>query len=361
VTRRSVHNCVAMRFRVKTIISGALATLLALGPAGCGDDVDDGGTRQVAFVVANSKLNFAMQMSEGFRAGVSRVAGVAGQVAGPEIVDGQKQLQMFQDLTKTAKDGISVFTLTPEIFTQPLADAVEAGIPVIAVDNPPLPTSGVKLFIGNDNYELGRLLARQAIAKLPADATGKIVIGTSSPGVKVLARRAKGLRDELKAKLPGVMVLGPFDTKQEVAANRAAWKTLTTVNPTALAFLGTGDADGWNLTDIRRTTKATWVAGAFDLDPKSLAAVKAGALVLVSPEHFMKGEVAGRLQAQHAKDGKPLPEGWLYIPGIAVNTGNIDAVIARQATSEATAKAVAAQVDSILGDASYLRKMSDVS
>jgi ribose transport system substrate-binding protein len=354
-----------MKIRCRRLIFGAFAAVLALGQIGCGGDKGSGGsgsgTPSVSFVVANTMLDFAKQMGDGYKVGVSRVGGVTGQVVGPNIVDGNKQLQMFKDLTTSSKDGVSVFTLAPEIFTPAVAAAAKAGLPMIAVDNPPLGAWGVKLFVGNDNYELGRTLAREAIAKLPANAKGKIVIGTSAPAVKVLDRRAKGIRDEIKAKLPGVTVVGPFDTKQEVAANLAAWQTLTQVNKGALAFLGTGDADGWDLAEIRRKTKATWVAGAFDLDPKSLAAVKSGDLVLVSPEHFVKGEVAGWLQAQHAKDGEALPEGWIYTPGLAVNASNVDAIIARQQSSEATAKAVAAQVDTILGDKSYLRKLSEVS
>ncbi|HEX9999609.1 MAG TPA: sugar ABC transporter substrate-binding protein [Actinoplanes sp.] len=347
---------------MKRQVFAAPLVVLALVLAGCGgsDAADDGDTK-VAFVVANSQLNFAVEMSAGFRTGVHKFAGVAADVMGPDIVDGPRQVQMFKDTTKTFKDGISVFTLSPEIFAAPIAAAVRDGIPVIAVDNPLLSASNVKLFVGNDNYELGKMLADQAIAKLPANATGKIVIGTSSPGAPVLDRRVKGIRDELKAKLPGVTVFGPFDTKQEVAANLAAWETLVKVNPAALAFLGTGDADGYHLAEIRRTTKGKWIAGAFDLDPKSLAAVKAGQLLLVSPEHFVKGALAGRLQAKHAKDGEALPEGWLYTPGLAVNSDNIDAVLARQATQETRAAALNPQIDAILADKSHLRPLTDAS
>lgn len=348
---------------VVTMKSRAWVVLLALGLTACasGQGGADGRPRAVAFVVANTELNFSKEMAEGFRSGVAQVGGVRQEVVGPPIVDGVKQLQMFQSLTKSTKGGISVCTLSPEIFASPLADAVHSGIPVIAVDSPPLPSSNVSLFVGNDNYELGKLLADQVIAELPADATGRIVIGTSSPGVPVLDRRARGIRDEIKAKLPGVTTFGPLDTKQEVVANLAAWRTLVKVNPKALAFIGTGDADGWNLAQIRRSTKGKWLAGAFDLDLKSMTAVRAGDLVLVSPEHFIKGAVAGRLQAQHAKDGKPLPKGWIYTPGLAVNRGNIDAVLARQATPAAEAAALNAQIDKVLGDASSLRPLKDVS
>jgi ribose transport system substrate-binding protein len=279
----------------------------------------------VWLTVANKQLNFAREMADGFRSGVSGVQGVTPQVEGPDIVDAAAQLQMFEDLTAKSKVGTAVFTLNPEIFAGPLATAVQRGIPVIAVDNPPAPNSNVGLFIGNDNVELGRTLADEVIDALPAGtSSGTIVIGTTSPGAAVLDQRAEGMRAEFKAKLPGVTILGPFDTKQEVEANQAAWRLLVKATPKALAFVGTGDADGYNLAAIKRETGGHWVAGAFDLDPKSLAAVRRGELLLVSPEHYVKGAVAGKLLAEHARNHTALPAGWILTPGLAVTKANVD-------------------------------------
>jgi ribose transport system substrate-binding protein len=348
-----------MKYR---IFRTALALLLFLGPVACTKQSDDKDrTPTVGFVVANKQLNFSQEMSLGFIAGVNQIKGVSLQVDGPNIVDGPRQLSLFQEMKKTAPDGISVFTLTPELFAEPMATAIAEGVPIIAVDSPALPSAGVELFIGNDSYELGRLLARKVITQLPSNATGKVVLGTSSPGVSVLDRRAMGVRDEFKEKLPAVTVFGPFDTKQEVEANMEAWETLVKVNPSALAFIGTSDADGWNLAEIRRREVATWVAAAFDVDPKSLAAVQAGDLILVSPEHYVKGAVAGRLQAEHAKSGKELPKGWLYVPGIAVDRFNVDEILARQSTVATRAAAFDDEVNRILTDPSYLRPLGDVS
>jgi ribose transport system substrate-binding protein len=336
--------------------------LLLIGPVACTEQ-KDAGTKspRVGFVVANKQLNFSQEMSLGYLSGVDQVGGVAHQVDGPNIVDGPRQLAIFSDMLTTASGGIAVSTLTPDLFTGPMAEAIGDGIPIIAVDSPVLPSAGVDLFVGNDSYQLGRMLARKVAEKLPLDATGKIVVGTSSPGVTVLDRRAKGIRDEIKEKLPGVTVFGPFDTKQEVEANLEAWETLVAANQSALAFIGTGDADGWNLATIRRSTGGTWLAGGFDIDSKSLAAVKAGDLVLVSPENFVKGAVAGRLQAEHAKTGKALPKGWLYVPGIVVDRDNVDAIAARQATVTTRADSLTGQVDKVLSDPAHLRPMSDVS
>ena len=346
---------------MKNRIFAVLLVVLLAGPVACTDQDDTtSDSPTVGFVVPNKQLNYSQEMSLGFLSGVDRVGGVAHQVDGPNIVDGPRQLALFRDMLTTARAGIAVSTLSPDLFTGPMAEAADAGVPVIAVDSPPLPSANVDLFVGNDAYELGRMLAREVIERFPADTTGKIVLGTSSPGVTVLDRRAKGIRDEIREKLPGVTVFGPFDTKQEVEANHEAWSTLVEVNSSALAFIGTGDADGWNLAEIRRATGGTWVAAAYDLDPKSLAAVKAGDLILVSPENFVKGAVAGRLQAEHAKVGKVLPEGWLYVPGLVVDPANVDAVAARQATINTRAMALSGQVDKILTDPAYLRPMADV-
>jgi len=254
-----------------------------------------------------------------------------------------------------------VCTLQSDLFVESLSRAATAGIPVIAVDNPLPVGSGVSLFVGNDNVELGRLLADQVIDQLPPDAHGTVVIGTSSPGAPVLDRRADGIRQQFGARRPGVRVVGPFDSKQEVSANLAAWRTLVAARPDALAFLGTGDADGWNLAAIRHETRGRWLAGAFDLDPRALAAVRSHDLVLVSPEHFLKGALAGRLQARTAKGEGDLPTGWVYVPGLAVTPRNVDAVSARQASAESRRAALMPQVDRIFGDLPrHVRALRDI-
>jgi ribose transport system substrate-binding protein len=336
-----------------------LSVSLAVGSACAKESGGGSEVHQVAFVVPSTQLDsFTSEMADGFRSGVKQVGGVEQVVEGPENVDGQRQLQIFQDLTKTNKDSISVFTLQPDLLAQPVAQAAKDGIPLIAVDNRLPPSSNVKLFIGNDNKALGQELADEVISKLPPNATGKIVLGTSVPGIPVLDQRASGMRDEIRKKLPGVSVVGPFDSRGEPGLNLAAWTTLVKANPKALAFMGTGEHDGYNLATVRKRTKGKWLAAGFDLNPKALKAVKEGNLLLMSPEHFIKGAVAGRLQAKHAKDGKPLPEGWLYTPGLVVNESNIDAIETRQKSVEAREAFYASEIDKILSDKSYLRPQS---
>ncbi|MDT4987095.1 MAG: ribose transport system substrate-binding protein [Micromonosporaceae bacterium] len=336
-----------------------VAAGLIIASTGCSSKAGDGNEqRTVAFVIPATDLSVAVEMADGFKVGAQQVGGVEPVVAGPSSMDGQKQLEIFQGLTKTSRTGISIFTLTPDLLAQPLADAAKSGVPLIAVDNPPPPSSNVKLFIGNDNYRLGQQLADEVIAKLPPNATGKVVVGTSQPGVPVLDQRASGMRDEIRKKLPGATVVGPFDSGRGGPPNLASWTTLVKANPTALAFMGTGSEDSYNLASIHKSMKASWLAAGFDLEPMSLQGVKDGDVLVMSPEHFVKGALAGRLQAKHAKDGKPLPEGWLYTPGLVVNQSNVDAIMARQATVEAKKAFFTPEIDKILKDKSYLRPLS---
>lgn len=328
----------------------AATTCVAL--TGCGGgDAEVAAPPTVSLTVPSQSLNFSQETAEGFESGVGAVPGVAAVVGGPDVVDPPAQLQVFKSQTAASSAGASVFTTAPDLFAKPFAEAAGRGIPLIAVDNPPLPGSQVNLFIGNDNVQLGRLLAAEIIAQLPKGTrSGTIVIGTTSPGAYVLERRVDGLKAEFAARLPGVTVRGPFETKRDLEANRLAWGQLIETTPDALAFVGTGDADALSLAGWHEQTGGDWTAGGFDLEPRALLAVKRGDLVVVSPEHFLKGMVAGRLLATGAKSGTSLPAGWLRTPGLLVTRSNIDEIIARQASPAAKQKWFAEQADRLLAN-----------
>jgi len=316
----------------------------------------------VAFVVPNTSLNFAMEMADGFAAGVREVGGVDYSIVGTPRNDNAGQAKLFGDLVTTGKadGGISLFQQAADIFAPLIAKAHAEKIPMIAVDNRMDTTAKIDLFVGNDNYALGQQLAGEVVNRLPADAKGEVVIGTPVPGVPVLDLRAQGIRDEFRRRLPGIEVLGPFDTKQDPLVNQSTWDTLVTANPTALAYLGTADQDAVSLAAIHKRDRAKWLAGAFDLDPEALEAVKSGDLLLMSPEHFVKGAIAGRWQARHAKDGGALPKGWIYTPGLAITRSNIDEIIKRQASTSAKEAWFKPHIEEVLGDQkTYLRPMSE--
>ena len=319
------------------------------------------GTKKIAFAVANISLNFAVEMANGGRYAADDNGGVALNVVGPATTDGPQEVQLFQNAIVQSKDGAVVENLAPDLFTRPYADAVAKGVPIVALDTVALPGSHVELYVGNDNYQLGVQLAEETIKRLAPDAAGTVVIGVPNPGVPVLDSRAKGIKDTFAAKLPKVKVTGPFQTFSDPGKSYNAWSSQVRSNPTALAFLGVGDADSYSLAKLKQETHGTFLTAGFDLDAKTLEAVKNGTnFVTISPEHYLKGYIALRLLAESVTTGKPLPKGWFDEPGLVVDSGNVDAIIKRQSSDAERRAWFKPGIDKIFADiAPYLKSMTD--
>ncbi|WP_131739596.1 sugar ABC transporter substrate-binding protein [Actinomadura roseirufa] len=316
------------------VAAAAALAVTAVLAGSCGDDGGSGkGKRlKMGIAVANYSLNFAREMYEGATEASKQAGNVDFKVVGPPNTDGPAEQQLFQNLTVTHRDGIVLENLDPPIFTRPAAQAVAKGIPIVALDTAPTDGSKVDFYVGNDNYELGSLLARETVKRLGANAKGTVVIGVPNPGAPVLDSRAKGIKDTLARQAPGIRVLGPFQTYSDPAQSYGAWQAQVNANPGALAFLGVGDADSYNLARLKDQRKGKFLTAGFDVDPKTLDAVKRGTnFVAIDPEHYLKGYVSTAIliKSVREKDGK-LPHGWFKTPGLVIDKSNIDEILRRQ-------------------------------
>ncbi|MFG1608707.1 sugar ABC transporter substrate-binding protein [Actinoplanes sp. NPDC049265] len=314
----------------------------------------------VGFLTADEGMGYVREMTMGYATTVADAGGVEHTEAGPPIGDTAQQAGMLADLHRESRDGIAVFTWNPELLAAPMAATGAAGTPVISVYSPPAPGSDVGLYIGNDNYTMGEMLADQIGALLPPDTIGTVVLGTSVPGAQALDERIAGLRSRLPVVRPGVRLLGPFDTKQDPAGNMKSWELLVGANSTAVAFVGTGDSDARNLARLRGQATRSWVGAGFGLDDIALRAVGHGDYALVSPEPFVQGAIAGWLQAEQVKGNLTLPTGWIPTPAIAVTPQNAPALLARQSSTKQRAESARVVVQEIvthLGD--HLRPLAD--
>jgi ribose transport system substrate-binding protein len=288
-------------------------------------------TVHLAFIYPGAFANFAQEMALGAKAAAQHTPGVKFTEAGPPNNDGNAQVQLFQDATRTSKDGIAWMTLFPQLFIRPVQQ-VQSSIPLVAVDVPPPSGTKVATFVGNSNTELGVALAGQ-LFKQPGFSCkngGQILVGTDTPGLPPLEARNAGFSKAVKAKCPKVTFYD-FDSKQTATDNFNAWSAAVKSHPNALAYVGPGSEDAVSLAQIQRQTGKHFLAGADDLDPVALQGVKAGYIfALISPEHWLKGYIAMKLLAKHAQTGAPLPSGW-WNPGyLVVNKTNIAKILARQ-------------------------------
>ena len=200
----------------------ALAAVATLGLAACADSGgrrQDGG-RRAPGGHGGGEHQPQLRGVDGGRCGAGRRPQREHQPEGgrPPNTDGPAEEQLFTALTKTATDGVVLENLDPPIFTRPSATAVDAGVPIIALDTSPMEGSKVTTYVGNDNYELGATLAEEALKRMDDDPQGTIVIGVPNPGTPVLDSRAQGIIDTFKEKAPGVKALGPVPDLQRPGA-----------------------------------------------------------------------------------------------------------------------------------------------
>ena len=294
-------------------------------------------------------------MGAGFAAATTS-SGVRTQVVGPEIVDGPREVQQFGELLDGHTAGISLCTLSSRPVRSVAVPGRGRGHPGDRGGQPAARRVRGVVVRAHNNVRAGRCW-RTVIDQLLPDAHGTSVIGTST-------RRARGA-DRRATDPPAVRraparrgVLARSTASRRVGQPRGL-ATPGGGPPDALAFLGTGDADGWNLATIRHETRGRWLARAFDLDPRALAAVRSHDLALVSPEHFLKGALAGRLQARAARARRPAhrlgvrARAW---PSRA-ERGRGD----RAAGVGKTRRAALMQVDRVLGDLpDHIRQLADV-
>ncbi|RLV47695.1 sugar ABC transporter substrate-binding protein [Nocardioides mangrovicus] len=334
--------------------AGCVAGVMALGLSACGSSGGSGSSSdkklELGMAVANISLNFASSMADGAKQAAAHSKNVDLKVVGPPNTDGPAEQALFSSLVKTATDGVVLENLDPPIFTRPAAQAVQSGVKVVALDTSPTDGSKVDLYVGNDNYELGQMLADETLKNLGSNTSGTVVVGVPNPGTPVLDSRAKGIKDELEAKAPNIKVLGPYQTYSDPSQNFGAWQSLVNAHSGALAYLGVGDADSYDLAKIKQQQGGKYLVAGFDVDAKTLEYVKQGVLFCtLDPEHFLKGYIAMKLLIDGNR-GKKMPTGWFKTTGLVVNSANVDSIIARQKSPTAAYDFYEKQIDSMLGD-----------
>ena len=353
------------RTRSRTVLAAAaLAAAVALtacaGPGPSGDaDADSNDPVKLGIAYWDTRTVAFQLMLQGAEAVAAEDSSIELSSAAPDAGDPSKLLPLFQAMSQTQTDGIVLQTLAADPFFRPVQQVTESGTPVIAIDAPPPADAGVDLFITNDNVELGRMLAREILSTIAEDATGEIIIGTNGPSVPPLMARVDGMVEVIEAERPGVTVVGPvstFGTSGSAQENYSAWDGIWRQHPDALAYLAPGAQDAVSLGLVQQRNGVKLLAGGMDIEPGSVEAVQNGYIAaLVSPEHWLKGYIATKLLAAHAKDGTEIPKGTWDTGGLLVTAENIEEIAARQASPEAMREALVPVGDEQIADfKSYL-------
>lgn len=345
------HGTAALAFSRRSMLAGT-AALLAAGmfqPA-----LAQEAQVELGFVYWETSTDAFVQMVNGGLAVAALDPRVRLLTAAPDMGDPQQQVALFGPIAQTQTDGIVLQSLSSGPMTRPVMDAMAAGVPVVAIDAPPPEGSGVGLFITADNIGLGAQVAERVLSLVPADATGSIIVGSTGIGVPPLDMRIQGMIAKITELRPDLTIVGPVSTAGVGGSSPeifAAWEGLLASNPDAVAVLApsAADATAWGLLGERSGFDLP--SGGFDLEAGNLAAVKAGTVdFIMSPGHWLAGYIATRALANAKLTGEPLIQGLLLVPGELVTLENVDSIIARQASAELVAAALAPVGDAVLAD-----------
>jgi ribose transport system substrate-binding protein len=349
-----------MRGLVSRSVLGLVALTLSCG--GTGGATGAARHLDVAFVYADTGVAALGEMALGAKAAAADAGGVTLDVAAPPGItpDAPAEVGMLQSALRSSRDGVAYQTNQPDAFVQPLSDARSTGVPLIAIDTPPPPSSHVETYIGNSDFEIGQQLATAMLPVIPAGVSGQVLIGTLIPGFPVLDQRITGMEQVLREQRPLVQVVGPFQTNTDPDANLASWTAMVQRYPNALAYLAPADLDIASLAAIERQSNRHLVVGGCDIEDAALQAVKDGlAHTLISPEHWLKGYLSVRLLVDHARTGRALPQGWWNPGTLVVDQSNVDEVIARQHDAASRAQWFASEAQKQLANrASYVKPLS---
>ena len=117
-----------------------------------------------------------------------------------------------------------------------MAQAREAGIPVIAWDGP-VPDSEVQGYIGTDNVTAGESEAGALVAAMGEEGKVAVVIGSLS--ATNLNQRLEGLKKGL-AEHPGIEIVATEESGESVADAQTKAETILQAHPDLAGFVGIG-------------------------------------------------------------------------------------------------------------------------
>jgi simple sugar transport system substrate-binding protein len=200
--------------------------------------------------------------------------GVECEFTGTEGVDVAAQAEMVRKAVKDGYDGIALNIIDPVGFDIVVAEAIEAGVPVVAFNVDDHATPNARLSSVNQQlYEAGKTLGRESLAFV--EPGSHVLMTMHAEGVSALEDRLRGAQEILGAKGVTWTVAVTGNTAAESAERIAE---ILEQHPEIRRVLCTGQADteGAGLAIEQKYRGKAYLAAGFDMTPEILRLIKAG-------------------------------------------------------------------------------------
>lgn len=255
-----------------------------------------------------------------------RVLGVKAVFQGPASFSVPEQVNMFRAAVASGAAGIATTISDARAWVDPIADARAKGIPVVAINvrepadfRTPI---AYMSYIGMDEYEAGKTIARRAAGKL---GKAHAVVAIHQPGHVGLEARAKGIKEILEGRGGTVDKL---DVTEDPTKAVGILRSYLKAHPDTKAIFALGPL---SLIPTVKLVKEDGLKGkvlveSFDLDPVTCDAIKEGLVdATVDQQQYLQGFMAVVQLYLHAKYGLE-PADYDTARGL-VNAQNVDLVL----------------------------------
>ncbi len=191
---------------------------------------------------------------------------------GPSLFNVSEQVDIMENVIQKGVSGIISTLPDPTAFDAPVQRALDAGIPVIATNADAGPDNPRLAYVGQSDYEAGRVLAQSLIDAV--GSSGKVAVGVEDLGHTSLAQRLRGVTDVLDGTDIKYTVL---QTSPDLTQGAAVFETYLIANPDAKAIISV-DANTQSHGVVIRNLglEGKVISGGWDLVPTTIQNIQDG-------------------------------------------------------------------------------------
>ena len=327
-----------MSHRYPALVLGTAAlTVLSAGVAACssnssGGSGSSGGSsaagKHLELVVGTKSDDFYITMECGAQAEAKKL-GVNLTVNGPADFSPSEQAPILNAVVASKPDALIVAPTDTKALNPELTRISAAGVKLVFVDTTTSDPSVAVSHITSDNIGGGKLAADALAAQI--GGKGTVAVIDVNPGISTTDQRIQGFAQEMKAKYPGITVLGTqYDNDSSAtAASQVTSDIAAHTNLSGVFATNVLSAQG-AATGVQHAGKSGTVKVAtFDAEPQQIQALHSNTIQLaVAQDPYVEGQ-DGVDQAVAALTGKAVTAN-IGTPLVAITPKNVNSPSVQQ-------------------------------
>jgi ABC-type sugar transport system substrate-binding protein len=260
-------------------------------------------------------------------------------IVGPSTYNVSTQQQLSNSEANAGANGIMEILVGATPWTRNISALESRHIAVadIGVYTGPFLGKNTPIYVGPSDKAYGRALGNLVVQGLGPNAHGSVVVATCAPGLLEQVQRFEGVQQAMRAKEPGIKVVGMVYAADSYTEGLTDWQRIVLANPDARAFIGLCSTAPAVLARVRASDHGKWLISGGELDPNTLLGIKDGLIYgVVDAEIWQQGYIGARLLYEEITNPHfTYRTGWVNTGVETVTKTNIDAVMARQSSQAA--------------------------